>query len=934
MNSFWAYWGKARPVEGASAAFHLLPYHCLDVAAVAAGYLAATPGLRRWLANKLGVASEEALVAWVSFWLCLHDLGKFSEAFQGQSARVFESLRGRPPRKEYNERHDTLGRVAWTKLVEQTALDEAWLGPQTADHLPGLNAWVRAVTGHHGQPPKSDNIHFGHHFDETHDSAAIVAFVRDAKALVLGNAQPLLPTALDADDFCDASERLSWWIAGLSVLADWIGSNTDYFAYRDQPAADGRLDDYWEHAKRQAAVALAATGVLPAATPSRTPLSTLFPKILKPSPLQAWASDQPLSAEPTLVMLEDVTGAGKTEAAVMLAHRMMAGGLADGFFIGLPTMATSNAMYGRIAAVFGNLFGDDASLALAHGQRNLVEAFAATVLRAGPADGDATQRDETATARCTAWLADHNKRALIAAAGVGTIDQAMLGVLHSKHQSLRLLGLFRKVLIVDEVHACDSYMQRVLESLLEFHAFSGGCAILLSATLPLAMKRALLKAYARGQALAQGEHRPTPPSLGSNDFPLATTWHAAQGARALEQPLASRPEVCRSVTLRYASDRQSVIEMIEAALAAGRCVCWMSNTIADALDAFDELRSRIDADHITLFHSRFALADRLAIEGRILARFGPLSDAQFRRGQLVIATQVVEQSLDADWDVVVSDLAPIDRLIQRAGRLQRHVRDATGNRQSGDGARDGRGQPCLWVHAPTWTKTPAADWFKAAFAKAAFVYPHHGQLWLTAKALQAGRMRMPEDARSLVESVFGEDASTPDALGAIANRAEGEHWAARSQGGSNTIKLSGGYARGGVIDWWSEARTPSRLGEATTTVLLARWHGERLRPWVEHANAAAAWAYSSLRVPARLIAQRCVGATPLREGALCAAELELPGAGKWSVLLPLEQSADGAWCGSAMGPERKRRATEPSAWTYSATGGMMPNQEQPQGDDE
>ncbi|WP_309639634.1 CRISPR-associated endonuclease Cas3'', partial [Methylibium sp.] len=200
MNSSWCYWGKARPVEGSEAAFHLLPYHCLDVAAVAAAYLEAAPGLRRWLANKLGVASEEALVAWVSFWLCLHDLGKFSEAFQSQRPDLFEELRGRQPVKRYTERHDTLGHVAWTKLVEQAAIDDAWLGEQTVDHLSGLNAWARAVTGHHGQPPKSD-VYFGHHFDTEYDSAAIVAFVGEAKALMLGTAQALLPTTLDADDF-------------------------------------------------------------------------------------------------------------------------------------------------------------------------------------------------------------------------------------------------------------------------------------------------------------------------------------------------------------------------------------------------------------------------------------------------------------------------------------------------------------------------------------------------------------------------------------------------------------------------------------------------------------------------------------------------------------------------------------------------------------
>lgn len=934
MNGFWNYWGKARPTADASAAFHRLPYHCLDVAAVGSAYLSSTPSLRGWLARELGAANEDDLVSWTSFWLCLHDLGKFSEAFQGQRDDLFNALRGRAPRMPYKERHDTLGWVVWRELLEPRAVDEAWLGPQTEDRLQGLDAWVRAVTGHHGQPPKSDRTSFDHHFDKAHDGPAIVEFVRDTKALLLPGSQPLLRTTLDADDFCDASQRLSWWIAGLAVLADWIGSNTDCFGYCDHLPADGRLDGYWQHAKERAALALAATGVLPAKTPPSARLDALFPAITRPSPLQAWATAEPLAQEPSLVMLEDVTGAGKTEAAVMLAHRMMTAGLADGFFIGLPTMATANAMYGRITEVFGRLFGSDASLALAHGQRNLVEAFAATVLLAGPEEHDRTQHDESASARCTAWLADHNKRALMAAAGVGTIDQAMLGVLHSKHQSLRLLGLFRKVLIVDEVHACDSYMQRVLESLLEFHAFAGGSAILLSATLPQSMKQALLKAYVRGRGLARGDRSPPQPALSARDFPLATSWHAAMGMQVSEQPLASRPQVCRSVGLRYLPDRQQVDDMIGAALADGRCVCWIRNTVADALEAFDAWRTRIDDDTLTLFHARFALADRLNIEAKILQRFGKDSGSEQRRGQLVIATQVVEQSLDADWDVVVSDLAPIDRLIQRAGRLQRHVRDADGNRLHEYGATDGRDEPCLWVHAPAWTETPPANWYRAAFPKGAAVYPNHAHLWLTAGALQAGRLRMPEDARDWIESVFGEAADPPAHLAANATRAEGDNLAARSQGGANVVKLNSGYARGDVIDWWSEARTPSRLGEASSTVVLARWDGDTLRPWAAHDHRAAAWAYSSVRVPELLIATRCAGSSAAREAALLEAEALMPGAGKWSVLLPLEPRADGQWHGQAMTAERKHRPASACDWTYSASGGLMPAKNDEQEEDE
>ena len=361
-----------------------------------------------------------------------------------------------------------------------------------------------------------------------------------------------------------------------------------------------------------------------------------------------------MSSETQVHLLEDVTGAGKTEAAMMLAHRLMAAGSADGFFIALPTMATANAMYGRIAEVYRQLFAGDASLVLSHGQSRLVEEFAASIMPAVDPDADSRQLDETAGVRCALWLAEHGKRSLLSPAGVGTIDQVLLAVLTSKHQCLRLLGLFRKVLIVDEVHACDAYMQRVLETVLTFHACAGGSAILLSATLPERMKQSLLDAFARGRGC------PSAPQLSIDAFPLATSWRDC-AARLDETPIATRDAVKRRLEVRYVSDESQVLSVIRETLAVGRCVCWMRNTVADALVAHAHFRDELPPENLILFHARFTLGDRLATEEQVLSHFGKGSDAQMRAGKLVIATQVAEQSLDADWDLVVSDLAPIDR---------------------------------------------------------------------------------------------------------------------------------------------------------------------------------------------------------------------------------------------------------------------------------
>ncbi|MGL1834882.1 CRISPR-associated helicase Cas3' [Rhodocyclaceae bacterium SMB388] len=903
------YWGKARPRDVGGAEYHLLPYHCLDVAAVGVTLLKRLPALRTLFTRALGLDADEALYAWLAFCLSIHDLGKFAESFQGQRSDLVKQLRGREADagKPYSIRHDTLGWLIWDQRLKDRAVDQCWFGPEGEEMLEGIDWWFRATMGHHGLPPSAQG-HWRHHFCPA-DLPAIEGFLEEVRSLFPLGAITEAHAFPGPEAFSSTSRVLSWWIAGITVLSDWIGSNTAFFPYHSDEIA---LKDYWLKVQQRADTALNAVGVLPISCNERS-FSELFPEIATPSPLQAWAIETPVDTTPQIHLLEDVTGAGKTEAAVMLAHRMMTAGRADGFFIALPTMATANAMYGRIAAVYRQLFEGNASLVLAHGQRNLVEAFADSVLPAGQAEADSAQQDDTATARCNAWLADHGKRALLAPAGVGTIDQVLLATLYSRHQSLRLLGLFRKVLIVDEVHACDAYMQRVLETVLTFHAMAGGSVILLSATLPERMKQSLFDAFARGRGAG------TLPPSSSTDFPLVTSWHEGAHYAALS-PIVARRAVCRDLAVRYVVDEPEVLGAIRSALAQGKCVCWMRNTVSDLLAAHAHFANELDPDHLIVFHARFALQDRLDTEQRILAHFGKSSTPAQRAGRLVIASQVAEQSLDADWDMVISDLAPIDRLIQRAGRLQRHPRSMDGARLADPQAADQRGQPCLWVHGPAWTDTPAANWFKQAFPKAASVYPHHGHLWLSARALQQGRIAMPQDARALIEGVFGEDVELPVGLQANANQADGTYFSDLSVAQQNTIKVADGYVRGG-IDWWSEAKTPTRLGEASMTVLLARWNGDRLLPWAEHKSPRHAWAYSSVKVAERLIAQRVTESDPARERTIQEAEASLPDKGKWSVVLALRKT-DEAWVGTAFAMEKKSAPPKQLHWRYDEARGL------------
>jgi CRISPR-associated endonuclease/helicase Cas3 len=904
------YWGKADDKYLAEPKWHPLAYHCLDVAAVGFEYLNQETVFSDWFCDQLQ-CGRPAWMQWAAFWLSLHDLGKFSEAFQSQKCQLFEVLQGRKPdpAKSYTERHDSLGQWLWRDYLADRALEDGWFGETTESRMTGLDVWMRAVTGHHGQPPKVPPAFcdISDHFSKRDKNAAL-AFADVMRELLLSQSAATIPAALDATKFEHVSQALSWWFAGVAVLADWLGSNTDYFPYQ---AAHMPLEEYWQHACQRAKKALKDSGVASQKIVSSHTFADLFKNISTPSPLQQWAIDTEISEEPQIFLLEDVTGAGKTEAALTLAYRLMEKGAAQGFFIALPTMATSNAMYDRTANFYQKLFAGNANLALAHGSRQLVENFAKSVLPSSHAEDDLEQQDETASARCTAWLADHNKRALLSQAGVGTIDQALLGVLHSKHQSLRLLGLFHKVLIVDEVHACDAYMQGVLEALLEFHARAGGSAILLSATLPTRMKQALLDAYAKGR-------NSSCPRIKNGAYPLATTWHASR-PEPVEKELGTRDAVKRTVSIDYRHQQTEIVAMIDAALASGQCVCWIRNTVTDATEAFELFAGRLSQEKLTLFHARFALNDRLAKEGDVTAAFGPKSDASKRAGRLVIATQVIEQSLDVDFDLLFSDLAPIDRLIQRAGRLRRHNRDVSGNRLA-DGELDQRGVPLMVVYGPAWNVEPDKNWFRTDFSKAAGVYPDHAQLWLTAKALQVGKFSMPEDARTLIEGVFGEASNIPQGLQQSNLTVQGQQMAEASHAKSNALNFADGYKRGDVMDWWSEAKTPSRLGDASVNVVLARRVGGNLLPWVERPSHA--WAYSTVRVAERLLASIPQPEDSTRQQEILRITDQLPSKGKWSILLVLEQTKNGRWQAQAWSGESSGRPAQLRMWEYDGEMGL------------
>lgn len=836
-QSFFSYWGKAKKdLHLAGADYHLLPYHCLDVAAVGQYLLDENRALTKDLAVFLELTPKQVQRSLV-FFLVFHDLGKFASAFQQLYASDDKRLLKVERCKQYDGksfRHDRMGLYFWSE-IEALVFNELFsiseLNKRNREHVEikkTLMVIMDCMLGHHGQPINKQDPTAIKAFTEPANRAAVEAFFHD----VVGFLRPDLPfEKFSSKEWRTKLEQVSWQIAGLAVLADWIGSDSHFFTYRTEYIS---LKDYWSQAQKNAETALAATDL------NKAPIIKPFQSIeahygYAPTPLQRWAETVDINDQPQLFILEDVTGAGKTEAALALTHRLMEAGAAEGFYFGLPTMATSNAMFARVAKHYLQMLKNDGktlpSIVLAHGAREMNDLFRDAIFASGSADINYHHTDDTATAQCNQWIADSKKKALLAPVGVGTIDQALLAVLPRRHQSLRLLGLNRKVLIFDEVHAADEFMFELLESLLALHLHQGGSAILLTATLSLKQRQRLVNVWLNAGQLPSF-------TLQQQAFPLATKVTLHQQQSVLEQPLASRADVTREVVIATLNTVAACIDTILTAVAQGQCVVWVRNTVDDALAAFNCLQEQlVNPEDCLLFHSRFVLADRKKIENNVLSIFGKQGDRTVRKGKVLIATQVFQESLDADADLMISDICPIDDLIQRAGRLHRHTRDSQGRYQPN--IQDARSPATLYIHAPKFTDTPASDWLSQDFLNTQYVYRSPGRLWLGLRELLSlGAIRMPSQARQLIEAVYSDNAyhNIPETLINQENQLIGDERSKAAKAKSQILQFEYGYADESASGWYednSDISTRYSDIETVEVLLLKQNEAGQLSPWVQ-----------------------------------------------------------------------------------------------------
>ncbi len=791
MTHYLKFWGKAH--DACDPCWHPLAYHAMDVAAVTREYLEANPLVLKQLAKLGGLTEEEALYL-MTFLAGAHDVGKFSPGFQAKVDALYPV--------------ELLGAVRPAEVHDHQVMGVSLLVSWLAGRFPAgglsrervLERLANLACAHHGRPV----THYANLFRAFPVAQQAASdFLLDVWCL---SEMDKVPVQFFSSQ--QAVREFSWLAAGVVTLADWVGSSRTKFAYQE---AGLSLGDYYSAARAKARAALCDDQLIEAPRAHRGGFDALFGAhtpaggSMTPTPLQAYADSVTLPAEPTpqLFILEDETGAGKTEAALTLASRLLAAGFARGLFFCLPTQTTANAVFHRIAPLTRLLFGEEANpaLSLAHGQAKL----ALEMLCQDEQFADSLSR------QLGGWAQERNKTALLADVGVGTIDQVVLAGLPARHATLRTLGLAKKVLIVDEAHACDTYQLGLLAAVLEEHARLGGSAVILSATLPRSIKARLVSAFNKGLSGTQV-------TLCASEYPLATK--VSEG-EVLETPIAARRE---PRTLRFKGITDTAIPgLIERWVSQGKCICILRNTVARAQEEFDRL-NEIYPGQVMLVHARFMTGHRIENDQRLLRTFGKQSSAATRRGQIVIATQVVEASLDIDFDELITDIAPIDSLLQRAGRWRRHIRDAQGNLKESGGLDDREAGP-VYVVAPF----PSSEAFIGQLPKGTpFVYPDVAVLWRTAQVVRDWQeLEVPGQVRGAVDFAYPEaEGDIPGWLEAWADHHKGEQLAAAQLAYGSTVNWDAGYHPQAGIEEGERAVT--RLGEVSVSVVLCDKSGRTL----------------------------------------------------------------------------------------------------------
>lgn len=729
-------WGKSK---GLSRPYPLLA-HLVDTAAVA--YTLLADHLPSPTLGALGIdRADDMRLRDFAFLAGLHDLGKVTPAFQRQhkSAQLELGQLGFPFPAGSPIFHDRATQLSLPGVLEAMGMASSLGGP-----LNGTLGTACMLGGHHGIFHRIDSseLHPAARsqlpFREPQLGTARWEEQRIAHVEALSAATGASGAALDL-----AHHRLVLG-AGVVVIADWLASQESSVGSPDDWPAWDDLDwvEWFEKKVALSSAAVRSAG-LSAPSVSRRSFAEIFDK--SPRPLQGSLEGffHRHGSAPGMLLISAPMGVGKTEAALLASQRM--GAQDSGVLFLLPTMATADAMFERVVAYARRVVnGETAEVSLVHSMASLNQSFANL-----PEMVESTLSDDGDTiAVASQWLRGR-RRTLLAPVAAGTIDQLLAASLKSRRGFLRWLGISGKTVIIDEAHSFDACMHGLLLTALTWLGRFGVPVIVMSATLPKRIAAEMVGAWCKGASVDAPEDACVYPGwlfVGSDG--------ATQSSEV--------PSEAVSVELRAAEVPHwpttwlSTVKQRLAPIRGTGCALVVCNTVAEAQELSTSLVSWAGEHDIELvcLHARFRQGDRRQLTQEVLAKFGPGERDRPRRAVLV-ATQIVEQSLDVDFDVVLSCLAPVASLLQRAGRGHRHARPS----RPAD-----LDKPVLEVLVPV---DPDGG---LLIPKAwGFIYPEVYLQRTWENALARGLVTkwvFPRDVQGLVDAVYGDlaDAELDEAL--------------------------------------------------------------------------------------------------------------------------------------------------------------------------
>lgn len=645
-------WGKTNP-------FHPLLYHMVDVGHIGQELINSTVfnSIKYQLMKNLD-CSESILKSWLGYILSHHDIGKCHPEFQNKAPDLAEDLKAKGlifQEESFQQYSHALYGGNWIKKHLKTL---SW----------GKKAYITissSILGHHGR----FHVKFTEDHPKIHENWEPY---RQKISKLLYNY--FKPEEWRPKDFKDHS-NIGVLLVAIQVLSDWIASNENFLHILREKLDKNEnnitgFKEYCNKSKKWARSIITSLGFnYFHDTSSIHSISDIWPEFRDLTSVQRLCEKNfSETLENSLIIIEAPMGTGKTEAALYLSTRFMKKW--KGIYFALPTMATSNQMFNRVRGFLSKFSPNiENNLQLIHGMAWMIDKFS----------GESRNFEDIPYD----WFKP-KKRALLAPFGVGTIDQCLMSGLWVKFGFLRLLGLAEKILIIDEVHAYDAYMTTILTKVLNWAYTLEIPVIILSATLPLSKKKDLLNSYSRDHNICKDF------PIEKNKYPLITVKEEDNIIHYFSENdtnfTSSTKKIKIVLEIGLLEDFEHIADIAINSALQDKCTCVIMNSVKNSQNLFKIIEKKCSQQNydliLTLFHARFPIKRRIEIEEEVLKYYDKeskdieLTDPCNTRPKksILVATQVVEQSLDLDFDEMISEIAPIDLLIQRMGRMHRHHR--------------------------------------------------------------------------------------------------------------------------------------------------------------------------------------------------------------------------------------------------------------------